>query len=62
MIVEAIMRRYALESARVADGGIREGAIRVAVHAGPAWRDRLQALAHGWETPARSDAASATST
>ena len=50
MIVEAIMRRYGLASATVADGGIREGAVRIALHAGPAWRDRLLALAHGWDT------------
>jgi exopolyphosphatase/guanosine-5'-triphosphate,3'-diphosphate pyrophosphatase len=52
MIVEAIMRRYGLDAARVADGGIREGAVRIGLHAGPAWRDRLQVLAHGWDATA----------
>jgi len=60
MIVEAIMRRYGLEVARVADGGIREGAVRVALHAGPAWRDRLQVFAHGWDTPELATVATAT--
>ena len=47
-IVEAIMRRYGAESVRVADGGVREGTIIAAAHAGSSWRDRLEELAHGW--------------
>jgi exopolyphosphatase / guanosine-5'-triphosphate,3'-diphosphate pyrophosphatase len=47
-IVEAIMRRYGVESVRVADGGVREGTIIAVAHAGSSWRDRLEELAHGW--------------
>ena len=47
-IVEAIMRRYGVESVRVADGGVREGTIIAVAHAGSSWRDRLEQLAHGW--------------
>ena len=49
-ILEAIMERYAVEGVRVSDAGIREGAILAVGHAGPSWRDRLRALAHGWRT------------
>ncbi len=48
VIVDALMRRYDVEQVRVSDAGMREGAILVAEHAGPAWRDRLPELAHGW--------------
>jgi exopolyphosphatase/guanosine-5'-triphosphate,3'-diphosphate pyrophosphatase len=47
-IVEAIMVRYGVGEVRVADGGIREGTVVAVAHAGPAWRDRLEELAHGW--------------
>lgn len=47
-IVDAIMRRYQVESIRVSEEGMREGAILVTRHAGRAWRDRLAELAHGW--------------
>jgi exopolyphosphatase / guanosine-5'-triphosphate,3'-diphosphate pyrophosphatase len=47
-IVEAIMVRYGVEEVRVADGGVREGAVVAVAHAGSAWRDRLEELAHGW--------------
>lgn len=50
-IVEAILERYQATDARVSQSGIREGAILAAVHAGPAWRDRLDELAHGWVEP-----------
>jgi exopolyphosphatase/guanosine-5'-triphosphate,3'-diphosphate pyrophosphatase len=49
-IVEAIMERYDVASVRVSDAGIREGAILAVAHAGPAWRDRLPSLAHGWRS------------
>jgi exopolyphosphatase/guanosine-5'-triphosphate,3'-diphosphate pyrophosphatase len=47
-IMEVVMRRTGVESIRVADAGIREGAIIAADRAGPAWRERLEELAHGW--------------
>ena len=47
-IVEAIMVRYGVGEVRVADGGVREGAVVAVAHAGAAWRDRLEELAHGW--------------
>jgi exopolyphosphatase/guanosine-5'-triphosphate,3'-diphosphate pyrophosphatase len=47
-IVEAIMVRYGVGEVRVADGGVREGTIVAVAHAGAAWRDRLEELAHGW--------------
>jgi exopolyphosphatase/pppGpp-phosphohydrolase len=47
-IVEAIMIRYGVGEVRVADGGVREGTVVAVAHAGPAWRDRLEELAHGW--------------
>lgn len=48
VIVDALMRRYAIDRVRVSNAGMREGAILVANHAGAAWRDRLPELAHGW--------------
>jgi exopolyphosphatase/guanosine-5'-triphosphate,3'-diphosphate pyrophosphatase len=47
-IVEAIMARYGVGEVRVADGGVREGTVVAVAHAGAAWRDRLEELAHGW--------------
>ena len=48
VIVEALMRRYGVETVRVSEAGIREGAILAADHIGAAWRDRLVDLAAGW--------------
>jgi len=48
VIVDAILRRYGVDSMRVSEAGIREGAILARAHAGTAWRDRLPDLAHGW--------------
>jgi exopolyphosphatase / guanosine-5'-triphosphate,3'-diphosphate pyrophosphatase len=48
VIVDAILRRYGVDSLRVSEAGIREGAILAETHAGPAWRDRLAELALGW--------------
>jgi exopolyphosphatase / guanosine-5'-triphosphate,3'-diphosphate pyrophosphatase len=48
VIVDAILRHYGMDSLRVSEAGIREGAILAASHAGHAWRDRLPVLAHGW--------------
>ena len=47
-IVIAILERYGVESMRVSEAGIREGTVQAVAHAGPAWRDRLADLAHGW--------------
>ena len=47
-IVEAIMTRHGVTEVRVADGGVREGTVLAVAHAGPAWRDQLEHLAHGW--------------
>ena len=47
-IVEAIMVRYGVGEVRVADGGVREGAVVAVAHAGSSWRDRLEEMAHGW--------------
>jgi exopolyphosphatase/guanosine-5'-triphosphate,3'-diphosphate pyrophosphatase len=48
VIVEGLLRRYAVDEVRVSEQGIREGAILVDQHAGREWRDRLAELAHGW--------------
>jgi exopolyphosphatase/pppGpp-phosphohydrolase len=47
-IMGAILQRYGVDRIRVSDAGIREGTIQAVAHAGPAWRDRLADLAHGW--------------
>ena len=47
-IVETVLDRVGVASGRVADSGIREGAIIAADRAGADWRDRLEELAHGW--------------
>lgn len=48
VILDAIMERYGAREIRVSEAGIREGTVLAVEHAGPAWRDRLVALAHGW--------------
>jgi exopolyphosphatase/guanosine-5'-triphosphate,3'-diphosphate pyrophosphatase len=47
-IMDAILERFGAASIRVAESGIREGAILAVDHAGRAWRDELADLAHGW--------------
>lgn len=47
-IIETVLDRVGMESGRVVDTGIREGAIVAADRAGDDWRDRLEELAHGW--------------
>jgi hypothetical protein len=42
------MRRYGVDTVRVSEAGIREGAILAADHVGGTWRDRLVDLAAGW--------------
>ncbi len=56
VIVDALMRRYAVDQVRVSEAGLREGAILVADHAGRAWRDHLAELAHGWRVERRDGA------
>ena len=48
VILAAILDHYGVAEVRVSEAGIREGAILAVDHAGPAWRDRLAELAHGW--------------
>ena len=47
-IIETVLDRVGVAIGRVADSGIREGAIIAADRAGDEWRDRLDELAHGW--------------
>jgi exopolyphosphatase/guanosine-5'-triphosphate,3'-diphosphate pyrophosphatase len=47
-IIEVVLDRCGVDSVRVVDTGIREGAIIAAARAGDDWRDRLEELAHGW--------------
>jgi exopolyphosphatase/guanosine-5'-triphosphate,3'-diphosphate pyrophosphatase len=47
-ILAAALERYDLRRLRVAQGGLREGTILAAHHAGPRWRDHLPELARGW--------------
>ncbi|HUQ78963.1 MAG TPA: hypothetical protein VM427_08870 [Patescibacteria group bacterium] len=49
-IIEVVLERTGVERIRVADTGIREGAIIAADRAGSAWRERLEELAHGWSS------------
>ncbi len=48
VILDAILERYEVSAVRVSDAGLREGTILAVSHAGPAWRDQLPDLAHGW--------------
>lgn len=50
VILDSILERYGVDEVRVSDAGVREGTILAVAHAGPAWRDRLADLAHGWRT------------
>ncbi len=47
-IIEVVLDRTGVDRIRVADAGIREGAIIAADRAGSDWRERLEELAHGW--------------
>ena len=49
-VIEVVLDRTGVDRIRVADSGIREGAIIAADRAGSAWRERLEELAHGWLT------------
>ena len=47
-LLEAILARYGVPRATASEEGIREGTVLALARAGAAWRDRLEALAHGW--------------
>jgi exopolyphosphatase/guanosine-5'-triphosphate,3'-diphosphate pyrophosphatase len=47
-VLEAILARYGVPRATASEEGIREGTVLALARAGAAWRDRLEALAHGW--------------
>lgn len=47
-LLEAILARYGAPRATASEEGIREGTVLALARAGAAWRDRLEALAHGW--------------
>ena len=53
IIVDAVLEHYGLDRLRVSEGGMREGAVLAAAQAGPAWRDRLPVLVHGWDDEGR---------
>jgi len=48
VLLEAILVRYAVPRATASEEGIREGTVLALARAGAGWRDRLEALAHGW--------------
>jgi exopolyphosphatase/guanosine-5'-triphosphate,3'-diphosphate pyrophosphatase len=47
-ILEALMERYGVERVTAVEEGLREGIVLALARAGAGWRDRLDALAHGW--------------
>ena len=47
-LLEATLARYGVPRATASEEGIREGTVLALARAGAAWRDRLEALAHGW--------------
>jgi exopolyphosphatase/guanosine-5'-triphosphate,3'-diphosphate pyrophosphatase len=47
-IVRAVAERFVMNEMLIVDSGIREGALIAVARAGPAWRDQLAPLAHGW--------------
>jgi len=47
VLVEAILDRYGLETARATDAGIRDGAVIALARSGRAWRDALPRIAAG---------------
>jgi exopolyphosphatase/pppGpp-phosphohydrolase len=52
LILDAILGHLGLDELAVSEAGVREGTVLAQAHAGRAWRDRLVALARGWEDPA----------
>jgi exopolyphosphatase/guanosine-5'-triphosphate,3'-diphosphate pyrophosphatase len=49
VILIGALERYHLNRLTVARGGLREGLLLAAFHAGRRWREQLQALARGWD-------------
>jgi len=49
LILEAILVHLGLEELSVSEAGVREGTVLAQAQAGGAWRDRLPALARGWD-------------
>lgn len=47
-ILLGALDRYSLDRLRVAEGGLREGMVLAAFHAGPRWRTHLRELTRGW--------------
>jgi exopolyphosphatase/guanosine-5'-triphosphate,3'-diphosphate pyrophosphatase len=47
-ILEALMERYGIDRVEAVEEGIREGVVLALARGGAGWRDRLDALAHGW--------------
>lgn len=47
-ILGALMERYGMVRATAVEEGLREGVVLALARAGRDWRDRLDALAHGW--------------
>jgi exopolyphosphatase/pppGpp-phosphohydrolase len=47
-LLDALMERYDVESVTAVEEGLREGVVLALARAGAGWRDRLDALAHGW--------------
>ena len=56
-ILEAILVRYGLTRATASEEGVREGTVLALARAGAGWRDRLEALAHGWGANGAADLA-----
>lgn len=47
-LLEALMELYAIDRVTAVEEGLREGVVFALTRAGVGWRDRLDALAHGW--------------
>jgi len=47
-LLESLMERYGVERVTAVEEGLREGVVFALARAGAGWRDRLDALAHGW--------------
>lgn len=47
-ILAALLERYGVAGATAVEEGLREGVVLALARAGREWRDRLDALAHGW--------------
>ena len=52
LILAAVLGHLGLDELTVSEAGVREGTVLAQAHAGSAWRDRLAALARGWDDSA----------